>query len=41
MKELDYDRSVFSTELTDLGYYGYKGLLTSQRERDEWMSSAS
>lgn len=35
MKELDYDHSVFSTELIDLGHYGYKGLLTSQRER--WM----
>lgn len=24
MKELDYDHSAFSTELIDLGHYGYK-----------------
>lgn len=33
MKELDYNHSVFSTDLMDLSHYGFKGLLTSHRER--------
>lgn len=35
MKELDYNNSVFSTELVDLSHYSFKELLASQRER--WM----